>query len=54
MNSDDELSPELVSRLRELTKAKLTEKGEPLKQHPPDHAQFVWLLGKQFLRRHVK
>ena len=30
MNSDDELSPELVSRLRELTKAKLTEKGEPL------------------------
>tara|TARA_B100000676_G_scaffold291284_1_gene325668 strand:- start:314 stop:1207 length:894 start_codon:yes stop_codon:yes gene_type:complete len=30
MNSDDELSPELVSRLRQLTKAKLTEKGEPL------------------------
>lgn len=30
MNSDDELSSELVSRLRQLTKAKLTEKGEPL------------------------
>ena len=30
MNSDDEISRELVSRLRKLTKAKLTEKGEPL------------------------
>ena len=30
MNSDDEISHELVDRLRKLTKAKLTEKGEPL------------------------
>ena len=30
MNSDDEISPKLVDRLRKLTKAKLTEKGEPL------------------------
>jgi hypothetical protein len=29
MNSDDEISRELVSRLRKLTKTKLTEKGEP-------------------------
>ena len=30
MNSDDEISPKLVDRLRKLTIAKLTEKGEPL------------------------
>ena len=30
MNSDDEISRELVSRLRKLTKTKLAEKGEPL------------------------
>ena len=30
MNSDDEISPELAHRLRKPTKAKLTEKGEPL------------------------
>ena len=30
MDSDDEISPKLVDRLRKLTKAKLTEKGEPL------------------------
>ena len=29
MNSDDTISPKLVDRLRKLTKAKLTEKGEP-------------------------
>jgi len=30
MNSDNEISPKLVDRLRKLTIAKLKEKGEPL------------------------